>query len=201
MLKLQRRVGNVDPDRVQAAQQLLLAHHGTRGEAVLAMAGDGFTKVRKHKIHQEDWLCPKCNGYVFKKKDACPGLFGRSSCGTRRTPKSPTYSQCCEGKAAAAAADKNRQGGGGGGGGGGGQNAGTSESAELRRSRANEKRLQEQVRSLQQGKKAAEDDMDDGENDEDGVDADSKKAELETLLANADDDFKYAAQKLKKDPK
>ena len=43
--------------------------------------------------------------------------------------------------------------------------------------------------------------MDDGENDEDGVDADSKKAELETLLANADDDFKYAAQKLKKDPK
>ena len=77
--------GRGDPDRTEAACQLLLVHHGTRGAAAIAMVANGYKRVGKGgrplKINQEDWKCNPCSAgkgpdlhdqcWNWKKKTNC----------------------------------------------------------------------------------------------------------------------------------
>ena len=196
VLRLQRKTGTVNPARALAARQLLVEHHGTRGEAVLAMAGDGYNTVRRHKTHQEDWKRPRCIVkdsiyWVFKSKECCPGRPGASKCGFERKHNSIRFSQTDEGKAAAARAGNN----GGGGNGGGKANGNAGEAEKIRK-------LQEEVRQLKQDKKEVVDVSDDDAPEGDDMETDVKsKAKLEADLAGWESDVKYAEGMVKTYPK
>ena len=86
-----------DPARIEAARQLLIEHHGTRGTAKLAMGGDGFTTIgrggKKQKTHARDWKCVPCSAgkeeskwhFVFKNKDK------RNHCSKAHTKSATIY--------------------------------------------------------------------------------------------------------------
>ena len=182
----------VPGDRIEAARQLLLVHHGTRGAAAEAMAG-GFTTVA-NKRNGMDWLCTICSKdkpddnpwWVWKKFDAC------GKCGKKCTKRVVRYKDWkAPGGNGKAAAGNGAGGKGGAKGGQGGNNA----DAEIRK-------LREQVRKLEQDKEDAEDDGDEEEDEDENMDTDvMSKAELERSLGLIEADIKYAEGMLKTNPK
>ena len=73
----------------------MLEHHGTRGQAKISMAGDGFARVgrggKKIKYKADDWKC-SCNEINFKKNEKC------HFCSKPRSKHATLYCQTKEGK-------------------------------------------------------------------------------------------------------
>ena len=176
----------VSIERLEEAAALLLQHHGTRGaaaEQLVTMVKDDFTMVggrRKDPPHPLDWQCPDCHSkenqfYVFKKHSCCPGRPGQV-CG-RECPKKPVrFGTTKEGKAVAAAkAAKN------------GQAAGQAPTAkdpkaeaELKKLRAENKKLQDAAKKV--AAPTADVDVDEDDDMEEEGDGQSSKESLEAEI-------------------